>query len=62
MREMMKTVVKKLRDKKGVTAIEYGLLAALIAVMIIAGATVAGESLNGLFNAIGGKLAAVPVP
>jgi len=43
-------------DEKGVTAIEYGLIAALIAVAIIVGAGLVGTNLNGLFNAIAGKL------
>ena len=59
---MMSIMLKKLRDQKGVTAIEYGLLAALIAVMIIAGATLAGSSLNTLFNDIGTKLSSIAVP
>ncbi|SIT50171.1 Flp pilus assembly protein, pilin Flp [Paraburkholderia piptadeniae] len=44
------------RDEDGVTAIEYGLLAALIAVMVIGGATVAGTSLNSIFTYIGTEL------
>lgn len=44
------------REEDGVTAIEYGLLAALIAVAIIVGAGLVGTNLNGLFNAIAGKL------
>ena len=44
------------REEDGVTAIEYGLLAALIAVAIIAGAGLVGTNLNGMFNAIAGKL------
>ena len=44
-------------DEEGVTAIEYGLLAALIAVVIIAGAALVGTNLNTLFNDIGGCLA-----
>jgi pilus assembly protein Flp/PilA len=47
-----------LNDEEGVTAIEYGLIAALIAVMIIAGAGLVGTNLNGLFNFIAGKVAA----
>ena len=46
------------REEDGVTAIEYGLLAALIAVAIIAGAQLVGTNLNGLFNYIAGKVAA----
>lgn len=39
-------------DEEGVTAIEYGLLAALIAVAIIVGAQLLGTNLNALFNKI----------
>ena len=41
-----------LREEDGVTAIEYGLLAALIAVAITVGANLLGKNLNNLFNAI----------
>ena len=40
------------REEDGVTAIEYGLLAALIAVAITVGANLLGQNLNNLFNAI----------
>jgi len=43
-------------DEAGATAIEYGLIAALIAVAIIAGATAVGTSLSGTFNTVAGKL------
>jgi pilus assembly protein Flp/PilA len=43
-------------DEEGVTAIEYGLLAALIAVVIIAGAALVGTNLNQLFLDIGNCL------
>ncbi|TAN54869.1 MAG: Flp family type IVb pilin [Betaproteobacteria bacterium] len=39
-------------DEEGATAIEYGLLAALIALAIIVGATALGNQLNLLFNRI----------
>jgi pilus assembly protein Flp/PilA len=45
-----------IRDEEGVTAIEYGLIAALVAVVIIAGATLLGTNLNALFLAIAGKI------
>jgi pilus assembly protein Flp/PilA len=48
-----------IRDEEGVTAIEYGLIAALVAVVIIAGATLLGTNLNALFNAIAGKIGGV---
>lgn len=39
-------------DEEGATAIEYGLLAALIAVVIIAGVTLVGTSLDTTFKKI----------
>lgn len=48
-----------LRGESGVTAIEYGLIAALVAVAIIAGATLLGTNLNAEFNGIAGKMATV---
>ncbi len=49
------------REEDGVTAIEYGLIAALIAVVIIGGTTLVGTSLNTLFNGIGDLLSKVKV-
>jgi pilus assembly protein Flp/PilA len=37
-------------DESGATAIEYGLIAALIAVVIITGVTAVGTSLNNMFG------------
>ena len=45
-----------LRDESGATAIEYGLIAALIAVAIIAGATSVGGNLGTTFTNIGSAL------
>ena len=45
-----------LQEEDGVTAIEYGLIAALIAVVIIASVKLVGENLNVIFNFISGKL------
>jgi len=45
-----------LRDEEGVTAIEYGLIAALIAVVIIASVDTVGTQLNTTFSKIGSKL------
>jgi pilus assembly protein Flp/PilA len=52
----MNTVARFMNDESGATAIEYGLIAALIAVGIIAAATVLGNGLSTLFNNIGGRL------
>jgi pilus assembly protein Flp/PilA len=49
-------------DEKGATAVEYGLMVGLIAVVIIAGVTLLGTELKDLFNAIGTKLGAIPAP
>ena len=40
-------------EEKGATAVEYGLMVALIAVVIIAAVTILGTSLNALFTSIG---------
>ncbi|AIY40103.1 Flp pilus assembly protein [Collimonas arenae] len=53
-------LMKFLRDEDGVTAIEYGLIAGLIAVAIIGGVTALGGSLSGLFNYISGLLPKAP--
>lgn len=58
----MTTVARFMNDESGATAIEYGLIAALIAVGIIAAATTLGGSLSNLFNGISGKLDGVTVP
>ncbi len=44
------------RDEKGATAVEYGLMVGLIAVVIIAAVALLGTQLNGLFETIGTKL------
>lgn len=43
-------------DERGVTAIEYGLIAAGIAVLIIAGVTTIGEQLEIAFGKVGSAL------
>jgi pilus assembly protein Flp/PilA len=43
--------------ESGVTAIEYGLIAALISVVCIGAMTVAGQQLLAVYNAIGGAIA-----
>jgi pilus assembly protein Flp/PilA len=49
----MKTLFARFaKDESGATAIEYGLIATLIGVAIIAGATALGTELNAMFTAI----------
>ena len=43
-------------DEAGVTAIEYGLIAVLIAILIIAGATLTGTSLDAAFKSVASAL------
>ena len=52
----MNTIAKFIDDESGATAIEYGLIAALIAVGIIAAATTLGGGLSNLFNTISTQL------
>ena len=53
----MKTLIARFaKDESGATAIEYGLIAALIAVVIIVALTAVGTSLEGIFNRISGEL------
>lgn len=54
----MKLVKRFLTDESGATAIEYGLIAALIAVAIIGAATALGTKLGSLFSGISNKLVA----
>ena len=52
----MKLIARFVNDEDGATAIEYGLIAALIAVGIIAAATSLGGGLNKVFGTITTKL------
>jgi len=54
---MKNLVVRFLKDDSGVTAIEYGLIAAGIAVAIIAAVFSVGSTLQTKFNCISGALA-----
>lgn len=48
----MKTLIKFLKDEDGATAIEYGLIAALIAVAIITAVGAVGSDLATTFSAV----------
>jgi len=56
--QLTQIVQKFVRDEEGVTAIEYGLIAALIAVFIIASVTIVGTQLAILFGKISTALIA----
>lgn len=52
----MKTIVRLLKNESGATAIEYGLIAALISVAIIVAVRAIGSNLNGTFSNVAGNL------
>ena len=53
---MLKYIAKIQKNDEGATAVEYGLLVALIAVVIIAGVTLLGTTLLGIFNGVAGAI------
>lgn len=53
---MRKFLASILRDESGATAIEYGLIAALISVVIISAVTSVGHSLTSTFNSVANAL------
>ncbi len=54
----MKFLKKLVRDEKGATAIEYGLIAALIAVAAITAMQSLGNNLSATFNSVSANMAA----
>ncbi len=50
--QLTRFIKKFTRDEEGVTAIEYGLIAALIAVVIIVAVTAVGTNLSLVFQAV----------
>ena len=54
---MKKLFAHFVKDESGVTAIEYGLIAGLISVVILVSVTAIGTSLEGLFTTISKALA-----
>ena len=53
----MKNLLKMIRDSKGATAIEYGLIAALIAVAAVTAMGTLGNKLGTTFNNVKDKMA-----
>ncbi len=52
----MKRIKKFVEDESGATAIEYGLIAALVSVAAITALTAMGDSLSSMFNAVSSEL------
>lgn len=58
MYEYLKTWLELKTDRRAVTALEYGLIAALIAAVIITALTSLGSNVSTLFTTISGKMSA----
>lgn len=54
---MIKWLKKFTCDEAGATMIEYGLLLTLVALAAVVALTAIGESLSGIFSAVGSKIA-----
>ena len=55
---MMRNFVRLMRDEKGQTMVEYGLLIALISIAVIAVLVLLGPRIAGFFQAVDNQLAA----
>ena len=55
-KSMIRLFKRLLSDNTGATAIEYALVASIISITIIAGATSIGGSLRGTFTTVGTSL------
>ncbi len=54
--ELVSKLQARLSREEGATAVEYGLMVALIAVVIIGAVTLLGGNLNTMFNNIAGAI------
>lgn len=59
MNKLVYAVTAFVKDEEGVTAIEYGLIAGLIAVVIIGAVTTVGSDLNKVFKKVATALAGI---
>lgn len=57
---MSRTIGNFLKDESGATAIEYGLIAALVAIAIMVGAGMLGRELNNKFVSISNAVKNAP--
>jgi pilus assembly protein Flp/PilA len=57
MLDMLRTYLRALlKSERGATAVEYGIMVALIAVVIIGAVTLIGGNLSGMFTDVAGEL------
>jgi pilus assembly protein Flp/PilA len=52
MENMLRDMLRKLKEQKGATAVEYGMMVALIAAVIVGTVTLLGTSIDNAFNTI----------
>lgn len=55
----MRSLIRLIQEEEGASAIEYGLIAGLVAVVLIGALTLTGTSLQGVFNTVANQLAAL---
>jgi pilus assembly protein Flp/PilA len=53
---LIKLRLSRMHSERGATAVEYGLMVALIAVVVIVAVTLLGENLSSLFNTVATKV------
>jgi pilus assembly protein Flp/PilA len=53
---MLATIIKFARSESGATAVEYGLIASLIALVILTSVNIVGNKLKTTFNEVAGNL------
>ncbi len=61
MKKLTKKMIGFFKDEEGATAVEYAIMVALIAVVIIAGVKIIGEKASTVFNTVGSTLGGVGV-
>ena len=55
-------MIRLRNEEKGATAVEYGIMVALIAVVIIVAVTLLGGNLNAMFNNVATSVPTAPAP
>lgn len=56
MNELTSLIQSFLKEEEGATAVEYGLMVSLIAVVIITAVSLIGTNLDAMFDAVAGKI------
>ena len=55
----MDKLIRFFKDEEGATAVEYAIMVALIAIVIIAAVVLVGNRANNVFSTVGNKMGAV---